>query len=67
MPFPVFESLRDSSVRTGYSTPIFREKIRSGELPAYRIGDKPNSPIRVRISDVDALLKPVVPTQAVEQ
>jgi excisionase family DNA binding protein len=58
-PIPVFESLRDASVRTGFSIPTLREKIDDGELPAYRISDKPNSPFRVRIADVDALMKPV--------
>jgi excisionase family DNA binding protein len=39
----------------------FREKIASGELPAYRLSDKPGSAIRVKLADVDALLKPVIP------
>jgi hypothetical protein len=59
---PVFESLRDAAVRTGFSIPTLREKVDLGDLPAYRISDKPNSPLRVRIADVDALMKPVIPT-----
>jgi hypothetical protein len=62
-PTPVFESLRDACVRTGFSIPTLREKIDCGELPAYRISDKPNSSLRVKIADVDALMKPVVPTR----
>lgn len=61
---PEFISLRDACVRTGFSLPTLREKVDGGELPAYRISDKPNSPLRVRIADVDALMKPVVPTRS---
>lgn len=63
-PTPVFESLRDASVRTGFSVPTLREKIDHGELPAYRISDKPNSPLRVRIRDVDDLMKPFTPARS---
>jgi hypothetical protein len=58
---PVFISLRDAAARISYSVFTIREKIDLGELPAYRISDKPNSALRVRISDVDALMKPFTP------
>jgi excisionase family DNA binding protein len=58
---PEFLSLRDAATRTGFSVFTFREKIARGELPAYRISDKPGSSLRVRTRDVDALMKPVIP------
>lgn len=60
---PHFISLQDAAVRTGFSVFSLRDKIASGELPAYRISDKPRSAIRVKISDVDALFKPLIPTE----
>lgn len=58
---PEFISLRDAAVRAGFSVFTIRAKIDEGELPAYRISDKPNSALRVRVRDVDALMKPYVP------
>jgi excisionase family DNA binding protein len=58
---PEYESLRSAATRTGFSVDIFREKIASGELPAYRLSDKPGSAIRVKRADVDSLFKPVIP------
>jgi excisionase family DNA binding protein len=58
---PVFITLQDAAARTGFSVFTLREQIASGELPAYRLNDKPGSAIRVRITDVDAMLKPVIP------
>ncbi|MCP9271133.1 MerR family transcriptional regulator [Mycolicibacterium arenosum] len=60
---PEYESLRSASARTGYSIYTFREKIASGELPAYRISDKPGSAMRVKVADVNALLRPVIPVE----
>lgn len=58
-----YESLQHAAHRTDYSVFTLREKIASGELPAYRLSDKPGSAIRVRIRDVDALMKPVIPVE----
>ena len=41
----------------------FREKNASGELPAYRLSDKPGSAIRVKVADVDAMMKPLIPAE----
>jgi excisionase family DNA binding protein len=54
-----FISLRDAATRTGFSVGTIRDKIDLGELPAYRISEKPNSALRVKLSDVDALMKHV--------
>lgn len=62
-PIPEYESLRSAAARTGYSVFTFREKIASGELAAYRLSDKPGSAMRVKVADVNALLKPVIPPE----
>lgn len=58
---PHFISLQDAATRTGFSVFTFREKIASGELPAYRLSNKPGSAIRVKLADVDAMMKPLIP------
>lgn len=58
-----FISLRDAATRTSFSVFTFRDLVNEGKLPAYRISDKPGSAIRVRVSDVDALMKPVIPAE----
>jgi excisionase family DNA binding protein len=58
VPIREFESLKTASGRTEISIYTLREKIDSGELPAYRFTDKPGASIRVRVRDVDALLRP---------
>ncbi|WP_460355817.1 excisionase family DNA-binding protein [Mycobacterium sp. ZZG] len=60
-PTPEFESLRSAAARTGFSVFTFRELVASGELTGYRLSDKPGSAIRVKRSDVDAMMKPVIP------
>jgi hypothetical protein len=60
-PVPVvreFESLRTASERTEISIYTLREKIDAGELPAFRFTDKPGASIRVRVRDIDALMRP---------
>lgn len=54
-----FISLREAGERVGLSYWSIRGRVRDGLLPAYRTG--PNSALRVKVSDVDALLKPVAP------
>ncbi|OBF42831.1 DNA-binding protein [Mycolicibacterium peregrinum] len=53
-----FISLREAGERVGLSYWSIRGRVRDGLLPAYRTG--PNSALRVKVSDVDALLVPVV-------
>jgi excisionase family DNA binding protein len=55
--------LQDAATRTGFSVFTFRELVAEGRLPAYRISDKPGSAIRVKVADVDALMKPVIPVE----
>ncbi len=47
----------------GCSAPTLRGYIASGELPAYRLSTASNAPLRVRLSDVEKLLKPAVAPQ----
>jgi excisionase family DNA binding protein len=60
---PHFISLKDAATRLGYAEFTMRELVASGRLPAYRINDKPGSTIRVKVSDVDALMKPLIPAE----
>jgi excisionase family DNA binding protein len=59
---PEFITLQEAAARTGFSVFTFRRLINEGQLPGYRLNDKPGSAIRVKRSDVDALLKPVIPS-----
>lgn len=50
--------VREAGERSGLPPWTIRRRIRAGLLPGYRTG--PNtSPLQVKVSDVDALLKPV--------
>lgn len=58
---PDYESLQHAAARTGFSVCTFRDLVSSGRLCAYRLSDKPGSAIRVKVADVDSLMKPVIP------
>ncbi|MDT5138769.1 MAG: hypothetical protein QOD58_3031 [Mycobacterium sp.] len=60
---PHFISLRDAAQRIDCSVFTLREKVASGELPAYRFSDKPGSAIRVKVADIDALMTPLIPIE----
>lgn len=60
---PTFISLYAAGDRIGYGIHTMRDKVATGELRAYRISDKPGSAIRVKVADVDALMKPVIPAE----
>ncbi|TYQ11606.1 UNVERIFIED_ORG: hypothetical protein L601_001500000200 [Gordonia westfalica J30] len=64
---PEYESLQDAAARTGFSIFTLRDKINRGELPAYRMTNKPKARVRVRVADVDALFVPVIPTEVYER
>jgi excisionase family DNA binding protein len=55
-----FESLQHAAARTELSVWTFRNLVASGELPAYRLSEKPGAAIRVKIADVNALMRPVL-------
>ena len=60
-PTPEWESLQDAAARVGFSVATLRTLVSEGKLAAFRLSSKPKSQLRVRICDVDALLKPVIP------
>lgn len=53
-------SLADAAGRLNVSTRTLRRHISEGTLPAYRIGARL---IKVRVDDVDALLRPIPATR----
>jgi hypothetical protein len=61
--FPKYVPLRDASVYSGFSVYTLREEIAAGRLPAYRISTKPGSEMRVKLADIDAMMKPVIPSE----
>jgi len=54
-----FVGLREAGQRIGLSYWSIRGRVRDGLLPAYRTS--PTSALRVKVSDVDALLTRVEP------
>lgn len=55
-----FIGSREAGERVGVSPWTIQRRVRSGALPAYRTGSN-TSPLRIKVSDVDALLQPVAP------
>lgn len=51
-------SLTAAARRTGMSRWTILRRVHEGELPAFRTGRAANSPLRVRVRDVDAMLTP---------
>ncbi|MGV9746517.1 excisionase family DNA-binding protein [Rhodococcus zopfii] len=52
-------TVAEAADRLGISTDKVRTCIADGTLPAYRVGTGPRAPIRIKITDVDALLRPI--------
>ena len=46
---------------SGYSRGYLRRLIDNGDLPAYRMAGKRGAELRVKLSDLDALMQPVIP------
>jgi excisionase family DNA binding protein len=60
---PEYVSISGAATYSGFSVHTLREYISAGYLPAYRMSDKPGARIRVRLSDIDNLMKPVIPAE----
>lgn len=60
-----FIGLREAGQRVGLSYWSIRARVRDGLLPAYRTS--PTSELRVKVSDVDALLTRVPIKEAEQQ
>jgi len=58
-----WETVAHAAERTDYGVDTLRDLIDRGVLPAYRLSDKPNAALRVKVSEVNALMRPVRPTQ----
>jgi excisionase family DNA binding protein len=56
-----YYSLKDGASYSGFSVYTLRELINSGELPAYRLSGRAGAEMRIKLSDLDALLEPVIP------
>lgn len=56
---PIYISLQEAAVRLSLSVDMLRDEIARGHLPAYRVGNG-RGRLRVRIADLDALMRPVV-------
>ncbi len=52
--------LREAAAAISYSVDTLREKVATGELPAFQMSGKRGAEIRVRLTDVFALLQPVI-------
>jgi excisionase family DNA binding protein len=53
-----FLSIDDAAIKLGIDITTLRRMIAARKLPAYRVGNKL---IRIRIDDLDAFIRPVVP------
>lgn len=58
---PKYVQMKAATNYTGLSRFTIYDKVASGELPAYRASDKPGAVLLFKLSDLDALMKPVVP------
>lgn len=57
----MYVSINEAAHRWGVGADLVRERIAAGELRAYRLGKGPGRAIRIKVSDLDKLLVPVVP------
>lgn len=58
---PKYVQIRDAARYTGLSVHTLRDYVASGDLPAYRASDKHGAAYLFKLSDLDALMKPVIP------
>ncbi|MCV7302630.1 excisionase family DNA-binding protein [Mycobacterium barrassiae] len=59
----IYTSVKGAAQRYDVADCTIRELINTGRLPAYRFSDKPGSAIRIKITDLEALMKPVIPAE----
>lgn len=58
-----WETIAQAVERTGFADATIRDLIAEGRLPAYRLSNRPRARIRLKVTDVDALLQPYIPPQ----
>ncbi len=56
-----YQSVSETAVQLSVSTRTVRRYIEGGKLPAYEVAG--TGRVRVKVSDVQALLVPLVPSQ----
>ncbi|WP_138996808.1 excisionase family DNA-binding protein [Rhodococcus zopfii] len=54
---PTYVSMSEAGRRVGVSRYTIRDRVLSGELPAYRLGK--GRTVLIKVSDLDALLRPI--------
>lgn len=54
---PVTQAAKVTNLGKG----VIYDRIETGELPAYRFGTGPRAPIRIKRSDLDRAMLPIVP------
>lgn len=54
---PVWVSISDAATMLGVGVRTLRRYIAEGDLPAYRVGKR--ATVRVRVTDLERLLKPI--------
>ena len=52
---------------SGYSKSYLRRAIDNGDLPAFQMAGRRGAELRVRLSDLDALMQPVIPQTALTE
>lgn len=60
---PKYVPMNDAVRYTGISKFTLRDKVARGELTAYRVTEKPGSAYLFKLSDLDALMKPIMPAE----
>lgn len=54
-----FIPLQDAAEHLSISTKTLRRMIAAQEIPAYRVGNRPGASIRLKISEIEAVLYPM--------
>ncbi|MBM4484444.1 excisionase family DNA-binding protein [Rhodococcus hoagii] len=54
-----YVSMAEAARMVGVSRHTIRDRIIDGQLPAVRVGTGPRAAVRIRVSDLEALLHPI--------
>ncbi|MCV7300881.1 helix-turn-helix domain-containing protein [Mycobacterium barrassiae] len=57
-------TVAEAADQCGVSAWTIRDWLRQGKLPAVKVGRSRNAPVRIKASDIDAMLIPYVPSGA---
>ncbi|WFR71414.1 helix-turn-helix domain-containing protein [Prescottella defluvii] len=56
---PTYVSMAEAARRIGVSRVTIHKRVRDGELPAFRVGTGRGAAVRIKVSDLEALLHPI--------